>query len=62
MKSQTAKTGKVTAIVVVMSIFKEKNVICRALISERRDLLAKRRKKPIFWRKISVDRGAFLKN
>jgi hypothetical protein len=60
--SETAKTRKVTAVVAVMSIFKKKDVNCGALISERRDLLAKRQKKPIFQRKIPVDREAFLKN
>ncbi len=51
-----------TAVVVVMSIFKKKDANCGALISEMRGLLAKRRKEPIFWRKIPADQEAFLKN
>jgi hypothetical protein len=50
--SKTAKTGKVTVVVAVMSIFKKKDANCGALISEMRGLLAKRRKEPIFRRKI----------
>ncbi len=53
--SKTAKTGKVTAVVTVMSIFKKKDANCGALISEMRSLLAKRRKEPIFRRKIPAD-------
>jgi hypothetical protein len=53
--SKTKKTGKVTAVVVVMSIFSRKSAICGALISEMRGLLAKRRKEPIFQRKIPAD-------
>ncbi len=60
--SKTAKTGKVTVVVTVMSIFSKKNANCRALISEMRGLLAKRQKEPIFRRKIPADREAFLKN
>jgi hypothetical protein len=59
---KTAKTGKVTAVVAVMSIFSKKNANCGALILEMRGLLAKRRKEPIFHRKIPTDREAFLKN
>jgi hypothetical protein len=53
--SKTAKTGKVTAVVAIMSILKKKDVNCRALVSEMRGLLTKRRKEPIFWRKIPAD-------
>jgi hypothetical protein len=53
--SKTAKTGKVTAVVAVMSIFKKKDANCGVLVSEMRGLLAKRRKEPIFWRKIPAD-------
>jgi hypothetical protein len=61
--SETAKNGKVTAVVVVMSIFKKKrDANCGVLITEMRGLLAKRRKEPIFQRKIPADREAFLKN
>jgi hypothetical protein len=60
--SKTAKTGKVTAVVPVMSIFRKKYVNCGALISEMRGLLAKRRKEPIFQRKIPADQEAFLRN
>ncbi len=59
---ETAKTGKVTAVVAVMSIFSKKDASCGALISEMRSLLAKRRKEQIFRRKIPADREAFLKN
>ncbi len=59
---KTAKTGKVTAVVVVMSLFRRKNANCRALISEMRGLLAKRQKEPIFRRKIPADQEAFLKS
>jgi hypothetical protein len=52
---ETAKTGKVTAVVAVMSIFSRKNANCGALISEMRGLLAKRWKEPIFQRKIPAD-------
>jgi hypothetical protein len=54
--SETAKTGKVTAVVAVMSIFSRKRCELRgALISEMRGLLAKRQKEPIFQRKIPAD-------
>ena len=59
--SKTAKIGKVTAVVAVMSI-KKKDVNCGALILEMRGLLAKRRKEPIFHRKIPADHKTFLKN
>jgi hypothetical protein len=52
---ETAKTGKVTAVVTVMSIFSRKDAICRALIAEMRSLLSKRRKEPISRRKIPAD-------
>ncbi len=39
---ETAKTGKVTTVVAVMSIFSKKNMICRALNLGMRSLLAKR--------------------
>jgi hypothetical protein len=60
--SETAKTGKATAVVAVMSIFKRKDANCGALISKMRGLLVKRRKELIFRRKIPADREAFLKN
>jgi hypothetical protein len=53
--SESAKTGKVTAVVAVMSIFSKKNANCGALILEMRGLLTKRRKEPIFRRKIPKD-------
>jgi hypothetical protein len=52
---RTAKTGEVTAVVAVMSIFSRKDANCRALISKMRSLLAKRQKEPIFRRKIPLD-------
>ncbi len=60
--TETAKTGKVTVVVRVMSILVEKDANCRALISEMRSLLAKRQKEPIFWRKVPADQEALLKN
>jgi hypothetical protein len=59
---ETTKTGKMTAVVMVISIFSEKDASCRALIAEMRSLLAKRRKVPIFRRKIPVDQEVFLRN
>jgi hypothetical protein len=53
--NKTAKTGKVTAVVAVMSIFKKKDANCGALVSEMRGLLAKRQKEPIFCRKIPAN-------
>jgi hypothetical protein len=54
--SETTRTGKVMAVVTVMSIFKNKRCTnCGALVSEMRGLLAKRRKEPIFRRKIPAD-------
>jgi hypothetical protein len=52
---ETDKTGKVTAVVTVMSIFKKKDANCGVLISEMGSLLTKRQKKLIFWRKIPAD-------
>jgi hypothetical protein len=52
---KTAKTGKVTVVVAVMSILVEKDANCGALILEKRSLLAKRRKEPIFRKKIPTD-------
>ncbi len=59
---ETAETGKVTAVVAVMSIFKKKNANCGALVSGMRGLLAKERKEPIICRKIPADCKTFLKN
>ena len=58
---ETAKTGKVTAVVVVMSIFKKKSANCGALFLEIRGLLAKERKEPIFCSKFPTNRKTFLK-
>jgi hypothetical protein len=60
--SKTAKTGQVNAVVGAMSILRKKDANCGALILEMRGLLAKRRKEPIFRRKIPTDQEAFLKN
>jgi hypothetical protein len=60
--SKTAKTRKVTAVVAVTSIFKKKDTNCRALVLEMRGFFTKRRKEPIFKRKIPADREALLKN
>jgi hypothetical protein len=51
-----------TAVVAVMSILEIKDANCGVLISKMRSLLAKRRKEPIFQRKIPADQEAFLKN
>ncbi len=59
--SKTAKTGKVTAVVAVMSIFKKKKCKLRSACLENGGLLAKRQKEPIFWKKIPADQEAFLK-
>jgi hypothetical protein len=59
---ETAKTGKVTAVVTVMSILVKKDASCRVLIAEMRSLLAKRQKELIFWRKILADQETFLRN
>jgi hypothetical protein len=48
---ETAKTGKVTVIVAVISNFSRKRANCGVPILEMRSLLAKRRKEPIFRRK-----------
>ncbi len=50
--SETAKTGKVTVVVAVMSIFKKKR--CK-LRSANLGNETKRRKEPTFWRKIPTD-------
>jgi hypothetical protein len=54
--TKTTKTGKVTAVVTVMSIFNNKDASHGALIPGIRSLLAKRLKVPISWRKIPADR------
>jgi hypothetical protein len=59
---KTAKTGKVTGVVAVMSIFSRKRCKCGALILEMRSLLANRQKEQIFRRKIPADQEALLKN
>ncbi len=46
--SKTAKTGKVTAVVAVMSIFKKKDANCGALVLEMRGLLAKKAERANF--------------
>jgi hypothetical protein len=64
---EIAKTGKVTAVVPVMSTFCKKNCKTRSANPENkklwrtRSLLAKRRKVPISWRKIPTDKETFLK-
>jgi hypothetical protein len=59
--SETAKTGKVTVVVAVMSIFKKKGCKLRStnLGNERPSC---RQKEPIFRRKIPADQEALLKN
>jgi hypothetical protein len=61
--SKTAKTGKVTAVVAVMSIFSRKRCKLRsANLGNEKSLLAKRQKETIFRRKIPSDQEALLKN
>ncbi len=59
---KTAKTGKLTVEVAVMSILVKKDTSCGVLIVGMRSLLAKIGKVPIFWRKIPADQEAFLRN
>jgi hypothetical protein len=59
---KTTKTGKVTAVVAVMSTFSKKRCKLQNAIAEMRSLLAKRRDEPIFWRKIPTDQDTFLRN
>ncbi len=56
---ETAKTGKVTAVVTVMSIFVKKDAICGTLILTR-SFLPKRQKVPISQRKSPADQETFL--
>jgi hypothetical protein len=56
---ETATTGKVNAVVAVMSIFILKNVSFGELISGMRSLLTKRRKVLISPRKIPIDQETF---
>ncbi len=56
---ETAKTGKVTEVVEVMSIFCIKKSICRALISGMRSFLAKSQKVPISQRKTPAYQETF---
>jgi hypothetical protein len=58
---KTAKTGKVTAVVTVMSIFSKKRCGCGRLKQGMRSLLAKRLKVPISQRKIPADQETFLR-
>ncbi len=60
LQAKLQKTGKVMVVVAVMSILREKDVNCRALVLEIRGLLAKRQKKLIFWRKIPANREALF--
>ncbi len=57
---ETAKTGKVTAVVAIVTLFVKKDAICRALLLRTRSLLAKRRKAPNSRRTIPSDRETFL--
>ncbi len=49
---KTAKTGKVTAVATVMSMYCKKDAICRALIAGTRSFLAKKWEVPISQRKL----------
>jgi hypothetical protein len=49
---KTAKTGKVTAVVAIMSIFSKKDAMCGTLNPGMRSLLTKRWKVPIYQRNI----------
>jgi hypothetical protein len=59
---KTTKTSKVTAVVVIMSIFSEKDASCGALIAEMRSFLPKRRKVPFFQREIPTYQETLLRN
>jgi hypothetical protein len=59
--NETAKTGKVAAMVAVMSIFVERNASRAELILEMRSLLASRKKVLSFSRKISANQETFLR-
>ncbi len=58
---ETAKTGTVTAVIIVMSIILRRSVSQRVLILETRSLLAKIWKVPISQRKFPRDHKAFLR-
>jgi hypothetical protein len=45
---ETAKTGKVTAVVVVIAFLVKKDASCKVLIAKMKSLLAKRWKESIF--------------
>jgi hypothetical protein len=60
--TKTAKTVKVTAVVAVMSMFCEKDAICKMLSPGMRSFLANRQKVPISQRNISANQETFLKN
>jgi hypothetical protein len=61
LQSKLQKNGKKTVVVAVMSIFSGRRCKLRGvLIKEKRSLLAKRQKVPVFWRKIPADQEAFL--
>jgi hypothetical protein len=59
---KTAKTSKVTVVVVLMSIFSEKEASCGALITEMRSLFSKRRKVQFFRREIPTYQETLLRN
>ncbi len=52
---KNAKTGKMNAVLAVMSIIVEKSAICRMLVPGTRSLLAKKRKVLIFQTKNPTD-------
>jgi hypothetical protein len=58
---KTAKTGEVTAVVAVMSMFCEKDAICKTLSPGMRSFLANRQKVPISQRNISANQETFLR-
>jgi hypothetical protein len=58
---ETAKTGEVTAMVAVMSMFCEKDAIFKMLSPGMRSFLANRQKVPISQRNISANQETFLR-
>ncbi len=59
---ETAKTGKVTAVVAVMSIFSRKRCKLRSANLRNEKHSYQKAEEPIFRRKLPTDQEAFLKN
>jgi hypothetical protein len=59
--NETAKTGKVTAIVELTSIYCRKKHNSQSLVLETRSLIATRQKMPSYWSKIPANQETFLR-